>query len=131
MIVIAASGMMEGGRVLHHLRNNIRDPKTMLLFVGFAAPHTLARRLMEGAKKVRIFGEEYPVKCETHSMPYFSAHADRDGLMDYVSGLDRGALKGIFLVHGEFEQATALKKTLNERDYKNVHVPDQGDSHTI
>jgi len=130
-IVISASGMMEGGRVLHHLRNNIGDPKTMLLFVGFAAPHTLARRLMEGNKTVKIFGEEYTVECETHTMAYFSAHADRDGLLAYVEGLDRDRLKNVFLVHGEMEQATALKKALKEEGYKNIHIPDQGESFTI
>ena len=130
-IIIAASGMMEGGRVLHHLRNNIGDSRTVLLFVGFAAPHTLARRLMDGAKTARIFGEEYAVHCEIRSMPYFSAHADRNGLVDYVKPLERERLKQIFLVHGEIEQATALKKALGEHGYKNIHIPAEGDSHTI
>ena len=130
-IIIAASGMMEGGRVLHHLKNNIEDPRTTLLFVGFAAPHTLARRLMDGNKTVKIFGEEYPVKCQIRKMPYFSAHADRDGLVEYVRTADPEKLKQIFLVHGEIEPATALKKTLMKNGYKNIHIPAPGDSHTI
>lgn len=130
-IIIAASGMMEGGRVLHHLRNNIHDSRNLLLFVGFAAPHTLARRLMDGAKTVKIFGEEYPVKCQTQTMAYFSAHADRNGLLEYVSGLDANSLKGLYLVHGEMKQATALKAALQEKGYKNIHIPAHGDSHSL
>jgi metallo-beta-lactamase family protein len=130
-IIISASGMMEGGRVLHHLRNNIHDPRTMLLFVGFAAPHTLARRLMEGSKRVKIFGEEYPVKCDTHIMPYFSAHADRNGLLGYLDGLDPKKLKHIFLVHGEIEQAGALKDAIHKKGFKNVHIPARGEDHSL
>jgi metallo-beta-lactamase family protein len=130
-IVISASGMMEGGRVLHHLRNNIKNPDTTVLFVGFAAPHTLARRMMDGAKRVKIFGEEYPVECDVRIMPYFSAHADRDGLLGYVDGLDRKRLKQIFLVHGELEQATALKKALTKKKFRNVHIPARGETHSI
>jgi metallo-beta-lactamase family protein len=130
-IIISASGMMEGGRVLHHLRNNIENPRTTLLFVGFAAPNTLARRLMDGAKRVKIFGEEYPVKCEIRIMAYFSAHADRDGLLGYVEGLNRKRLKQVFLVHGEMEQAEALKRALNKKKLKNVHIPAQGETASI
>ena len=75
-----------------------------------------ASNLAKGSKTVKIFGEEYTVECETHTMPYFSAHADRDGLLAYVEGLDRERLKNVFLVHGEIEQATALKKALKEQD---------------
>jgi metallo-beta-lactamase family protein len=130
-IVIAASGMMEGGRILHHLRSNIEDPRTMLLFVGFAAPNTLARRLMEGSKKVKIFGEEYPVKCDRHTMPYFSAHADREGLLEYLDGQTPEKLAQIFLVHGEIEQASALKKAIRKKGFKNIHIPARGEAHSI
>ena len=130
-IIISASGMMEGGRVLHHLRNNIENPRTTLLFVGFAAPNTLARRLMDGAERVKIFGEEYPVKCDIRVMMYFSAHADREGLLGYVDGLDRERIQQIFLVHGELEQASALKSGLKKKKFKNIHIPAQGESHSI
>jgi metallo-beta-lactamase family protein len=131
IIIIAASGMMEGGRVLHHLRNRIEDPRTMLLFVGFAAPHTLARRLMDGDKSVKIFGEEYPVKCEVRNMPYFSGHADRHGLLDYVSANSPQRLKKIFLVHGEKDPAMALRKEILGRGFHKVYVPAQGDVFTV
>lgn len=130
-IIIAASGMMEGGRVLHHLRNSIEDPRNLVLFVGFAAANTLARRLMNGSKTARIFGEEYPVKCETHTMAYFSAHADREGLLDYLDGLSPERLKEIFLVHGEVEQATSLKKAIHERGFEKVRIPTVGDEFSI
>lgn len=103
----------------------------MLLFVGFAAPNTLARRLMDGAKKVKIFGEEYPVKCETRNMPYFSAHADQKELLAYVDGLAPERTREIFLVHGEVEQATALKEALHEKGFGSVHIPARGEAFTI
>ena len=125
MVIIAASGMMEGGRVLHHLRNNIENPKNMVLFVGFAAEHTLARRLMDGAKSVKVFGEEYPVKLEVREMPYFSGHADRNGLIEVVERSTPEKLKAIFLVHGEPSQQMPLKRRMEAKGYKNIHVPER------
>lgn len=130
-IIISASGMMEGGRVLHHLRNNIGDKRSMVLFVGFAAQHTLARRLMDGAEKVKIFGEEYRVQCETRIMPYYSAHADRDGLLEFLAPAVPDRLKNVFLVHGEERGAMALRDRIMERGYSSVKVPEPGDLHTI
>ena len=84
MIIISASGMAEGGRVLHHLANNIGNPKNLILFVGYAAEHTLARKIMDGMDKVNILGEEYSVKSKIKTMDYFSAHADQNELLDYL-----------------------------------------------
>jgi len=130
-IIIAASGMAEGGRILHHLRNNIGDPKTMLLFVGFAAPYTLARRIMDGDKQVRIFGEEHTVKAEVRIMPYFSGHADRNGLLEFASVNSPDRLKKIFLVHGEVDQAQPLKKALHEKGFNTVHIPAPGEEFNL
>ena len=130
-IIISASGMMEGGRILHHLRNNIEDKRTLLLFVGFAAHHTLARKLMDGHKKVKIFGEEYPVKCEIQSMPFFSGHTDQKGLLDFVSRSSPERLKTIFLVHGEEEVAEVLRGKILEMGYETVHIPARGDAFTV
>jgi metallo-beta-lactamase family protein len=130
-IIISASGMAEGGRVLHHLKNNVGDSRDTVLFVGFAAEHTLARRLMDGEKVVKIFGEEHRVKCEVVSMPYFSAHADRKGLLEFVSNTPPDKLKKIFVVHGELSQAEAFKQTLEERGYAGVVIPDQLETHTV
>jgi len=131
MIIIAASGMAEGGRVLHHLRNNIGNTKTMVLFVGFAAPHTLARKLMDGHKQVRIFGEKHDVRAEVDYLPHFSGHADRNGLLDFAKATPPDRLKKIFLVHGEVKQAQALKKSLHEEGYNAVHVPSVGEEFNI
>jgi metallo-beta-lactamase family protein len=130
-IIIAASGMAEGGRILHHLRNNVHEKRNMVLFVGFAARHTLARRLMDGKKKVRIFGDQYEVKCEVKTMPYFSGHADRKGLLDYLDGQSTERLKNVFLVHGEVSQAEALQAGIREKGFTNVHIPAPGDTHTV
>ena len=80
-IVISVSGMAEGGRILHHLRNNLENPKALALMVGYAAEHTLARRLMDGHKEVRVFGEPFRVRCKVKKMDAFSGHADRDELL--------------------------------------------------
>jgi metallo-beta-lactamase family protein len=130
-IIIAASGMMEGGRILHHLKHNIGNPKNMLLFVGFAAEHTLARRLMDGAKKAKIFGEEYAVEAEIKIMPYFSGHADRHGLMKMAKATPPQKLKTIFLVHGEKQQSFAFKERLHGEGYETVHVPERLASYVV
>jgi metallo-beta-lactamase family protein len=127
-IIIAASGMAEGGRILHHLKNNVEDERNTLLFVGFAAEHTLARRIMDGEADVKIFGEPHRVNCEVVTMPYFSAHGDRDDLIEFLEGTPPNKLKKVFLVHGEETQLFALKERVREKGYKNVKVPARLDS---
>ncbi|MDP6775193.1 MAG: MBL fold metallo-hydrolase [Candidatus Latescibacteria bacterium] len=122
-IIISASGMAEGGRVLHHLRNNIGDRKNMVLFVGYAARHTLARRIMDGERTVRIFGERHTVRCKVKTMDVFSAHADRDELLAYVDFCPPKRLQHLFLVHGEPGEALPLKADLEEKGYRQVHYP--------
>jgi len=122
-IIISASGMAEGGRILHHLRNNIDNHRTLLLFVGHAAKETLARKIMDGEKKVKIFGEEHKVKCRVETMDCFSAHADRHELLKYMETNDPASLKDIFLVHGELEQMEPLRNAIRSKGYKNVHIP--------
>jgi metallo-beta-lactamase family protein len=123
MIIISASGMAEGGRILHHLANNIGNPKNLVLFVGYAAEHTLARKIMDGMDRVNILGEEHSVKCHIKTMDYFSAHADQNELLDYLKLNPQKRLKNIFLVHGEEEQALPLKEKILQKDYKNVGFP--------
>ncbi len=123
MIIISASGMAEGGRVLHHLANNISNPNNLILFVGYAAQHTLARRIMDGMDKVKILGEEYLVKSKIKTMDYFSAHADQKELLDYLKLNPAKRLKNIFLVHGEEEQALPLREKILQKGYKNVDFP--------
>jgi metallo-beta-lactamase family protein len=130
-IIISASGMAEGGRILHHLKNNVGDERNTVLLVGFAAEHTLARRLMEGQKDVKIFGEVHRVKCEVVNMPYFSAHADRSDLLEFATKTPAAKLGRIFVVHGELSQAEALKEGLEERGYNGVSIPERLETITI
>ncbi len=123
MIIISASGMAEAGRILHHLANNIQDPKNLILFVGYAAEHTLARKIMDGHNEVNILGGTYKVKSQVKKMDYFSAHADQNELINYLKFNPPEKLKHIFLVHGEQEQAMPLMAKLKQKGYENVHFP--------
>lgn len=125
MVIISASGMVEVGRILHHLKNNIDDEKSVVLIVSWNAPHTLGRRLAEGAKQVKIFGEVYERKIRVAQIHGFSAHAGQDKLREYA-GRVKGQVKNIFLVHGEDGPAAALTELLNEDGLDNVHFPEWG-----
>lgn len=130
-IIISASGMAEGGRILHHLRNNIGNPNNLVLFVGYAAEHTLARRIMDGNKLVKIFGEEYSVACKVKTMDYFSGHADQKGLLEYTDFSSPDKLKNIFLVHGEEEQALPLREKLIRKRFRHVSFPKENEINEI
>lgn len=125
MIIISASGMCEHGRILHHLKNNIEDPKNVVLIVGYQASHTLGRKLVEGEKEVNIFGDAYKVKASVYVMDAFSGHADRSDLLDYIGRVD--GLKKIFLVHGEETQLDSFKGSLEQNGYKNIYIPNHGE----
>jgi metallo-beta-lactamase family protein len=124
-VIISASGMCESGRVLHHLMNSIGDSKNAVLIVGFQAQHTLGRRLVEQAPRVRIFGEEIERRAEVVAIDAFSAHADRGELLAFADAFDRPP-RDTYLVHGEELQALALAEALRERGWR-VHVPYEGD----
>lgn len=126
-VIISGSGMCEGGRILHHLRNNIHDHRTLLLFVGYAAQDTLARKLMDGEKCVKIFGEEHKVKCKIAVLDAFSAHADRHELLKYVDINSPDRLKNIYLIHGELDQMESFRNALRSKGYSNVHIPVPGE----
>jgi metallo-beta-lactamase family protein len=130
-VIISGSGMAEGGRILHHLRNNLHNPKAMVLFVGYAAKDTLARKLVEGDKVVKIFGEEHQVRCKVKVTDSFSAHADRRDLLNYVGLNPPDRLKNVFLYHGEADQAASFKDALRSKGYKNVHYPGRGELFTV
>jgi metallo-beta-lactamase family protein len=123
-IIISASGMAEAGRILHHLRNNIEDPRNTILIVGWQAPHTLGRLLVEKRPEVRIFGEPFKLRAEVVTMDGFSGHADRSELLDWA-GAFKTHPKHTFLVHGEPEAAENLAQGLRtELGFKSVHVPE-------
>lgn len=120
--VVSASGMMEGGRVLHHLRNSIANPENGILIAGYQAEHTLGRKILRGDREVMIYGEPFPVRAEVFVMNELSAHADRNELMDWY-GKNSGTPKKVFLVHGEPDQSEALAATLTSQSTAQVFVP--------
>jgi len=121
-IIISASGMAENGRILHHLRNNVENPNNIIAIVGFMAEHTLGRKLVEKAKQIKIFGKEYSVNAEIKIFNAFSAHADYNEIKKWVSQYDLKKLNKIFLVHGEAEALTNLKKELLSIGVKQVEI---------
>ncbi|NUP08316.1 MAG: MBL fold metallo-hydrolase [Polyangiaceae bacterium] len=127
-IIISASGMCEAGRVLHHLREAIGDPKNTVLIVGYQAQHTLGRRLVEKKLRVRIFGVERERRCDVVVLNGFSAHADQRDLLDYADKCkERGKLEKIFLVHGDIQPQRVLKDKLGDRGFGEVFIPASGD----
>ena len=129
-IIVSASGMCEAGRILHHLKNNVEDPTNTILVVGFMGKGTLGRRIVERHEKVRIFGEEYRLKARVEVFNEFSAHADRNELLEYVNNT-KGSLQGVFVVHGEEEQSQALADGIKDLGVQNVLVPDLGEEVTV
>lgn len=122
-IIISASGMCEAGRILHHLKNNIEDPRNTVVIVGWQAPHTLGRRLVERRPVVKIFGEEYQLNATVETINGFSAHADRAGLLDYARQLNAGQIKKAFVVHGEESSSLALADGLQNQGLRDAVVP--------
>ncbi|HEX5134023.1 MAG TPA: MBL fold metallo-hydrolase [Thermoanaerobaculia bacterium] len=125
MIIISASGMLSGGRILHHLKRRLPDPETTLLFVGFQAEGTLGRRILEGAHEVRIHGETVTVRAEIRDVPALSAHADQRGLVEW-SGALAAAPRAVYLVHGEPKAREALAAALRSKPGWNVVLPEEG-----
>jgi metallo-beta-lactamase family protein len=126
-VIIAASGMVESGRILHHLCQGIGDHRYLVLLVGFQAEHTLGRRLQEGANPVKIFGEEYPVRAEVETIAGYSAHADRGELLAWVRRLG-GPIRRAFVVHGEPGPLEAMAQALRDTGVRDVRVPKHGES---
>lgn len=126
-IIIAASGMCEGGRIVHHLANGVGEIRNTILIVGFMAEHTLGRQLVDRRPEVKIFGDLFKLKAEVAILNSFSAHAGQDELCSFVRAVDHKKLKSIFLVHGEIQQAEQLKAKLRELGYGNIHVPARGE----
>ncbi|MFO7944841.1 MAG: MBL fold metallo-hydrolase [Anaerolineales bacterium] len=125
-VIISASGMAEVGRILHHLKNNIEDPKNTILIVSWQAPHTLGRRLAEREERVKIFGETYTRRAEVSTIGGFSAHAGQELLTEYALHTKQ-TLKQIFLVHGEPRGAEPLRARLHEEGFPSVEYPARGE----
>ncbi|MEI2760404.1 MAG: MBL fold metallo-hydrolase [Bacteroidia bacterium] len=124
-IIISASGMIEAGRIKHHIKNNINDSRNTILIVGYCTPESIGGHLMRGDKIIKIFGNEYPVKANVEVISSFSAHADYLELIKYLSCQDASAVKKLFLVHGEYEVQKEFKEKLIEAGFKNVEIPEE------
>jgi metallo-beta-lactamase family protein len=130
-IIISASGMMTGGRIIHHLYNHIEDPKNTILIVGFCAPHTLGARIRRGDKKIRIFGQELRVRAKVKIMDSYSAHGDEPEMLEYLSSLSRDKLKRIFLVHGEIDRQEKFRSALDKEGFQDIQIPELGDKYEL
>jgi metallo-beta-lactamase family protein len=128
MIVIAASGMAESGRILHHLAHSAGDPRSTILIVGFQAGHTLGRRIVERQPELRVFGETMPLRARVEVLTGYSAHADRTELTAWLDAVRSSSpkLSTVHLVHGEVAAQDALRAQLTERGYR-VDCPEPGD----
>lgn len=122
-IIISASGMMEAGRVRHHLLHALPNADNAVLAVGFCAPGTLGHELLNGAREVRIFGEPVPVRAEVLRMEFYSAHGDRSEIQRYLDCQDAARVRGLFLVHGEEAPRTAMAEAFKQRGYTDVKLP--------
>jgi metallo-beta-lactamase family protein len=129
-IIIAGSGMCTGGRIKHHLVQNISRPESTILFVGYQAVGTLGRQIVDGAKEVRILGQMYRVRARVAQIHGFSAHADRDDLLRWLSGL-RGSPRHVFVTHGEPKSAASFSKFLHEKTRWETSVPSYEDTVTL
>jgi metallo-beta-lactamase family protein len=126
MVIISASGMAETGRVVHHIRNNIENPRNTICIVSWQAPETLGRRLADREPEVRIFGDIYKRKCDVATIGGLSGHAGQDLLLKYATGV-KDSVKDIYLVHGEEKQAMTLKGLLKGHGMDRVHYPEMHD----
>jgi len=130
-IIISSSGMMNAGRVRHHLANNIDNEKNTLLIVGYCSPDTPGGMLRNGIDKIKLFGEWKPVKAEIEIMDSFSAHADRKEILEFIKNQKAG-MKKLFLVHGELDRQQALTEYLKEHGFdQDIEIPKLGESFDI
>lgn len=124
-IIISASGMCDAGRIVHHLQNNLPRAQNAIVIAGFQAYGSLGRRLVDRATKVRLFGEEVPVRASIHTIGGLSAHADQAGLLDWLRSF-QSPPKSIFVVHGEPEASAVLAQTIrDELEWENVIIPER------
>lgn len=129
-IIISASGMCEVGRIKHHLKHNIWNPKSTILFVGYQAPGTLGYNIVNGEKTVKIFGEEFAVNARIEYIEGYSGHADQEGLMNFVySFIDKP--KHVFLVHGEKDSQDVLREKIENEAGISVTIPEFGETYEI
>jgi metallo-beta-lactamase family protein len=127
-MIIAASGMCEAGRILHHLANNIEDARNTIMMVGYCAEHTLGKRLVEKEEYVNIFGIPHKRNAEVVVHNSFSAHADNNELLKFIDRFDKKQLQKIFVVHGEIERSTDLQKSIDKVGRYEINIPTHGEN---
>ncbi len=131
VIIIAGSGMCNGGRVKHHLVNNIVRPECTMLFVGYQAVGTLGRQIVDGAKTVRIHGRHFPVKAKVIKVDGFSAHADRDELLKWISAFKNNPPRKVFITHGEEKVSKSFAEVVEQKLGFNTERPSCGDKYVL
>ena len=129
-VIISASGMCDAGRIRHHLKHNLPRPECSVLFTGFQASGTLGRKLVDGATSVRLFGEEIPVRARICTIGGLSAHADREGLIEWLQGF-HNAPERTFVVHGESATALGFAALVRERLGWDLEAPAAGQSYAL
>ena len=126
-VIISASGMMEAGRVKHHLANSISNPRNTILAVGYCAPNTLGARILSGVKEVSIHGVKHEVKAEIRKIDSFSGHGDYNEMAEFLSCQDTSLLKETLLVHGAYEAQQHFKTILEKKGFRHVRIPEKGE----
>ena len=124
-IIIAGAGMCNGGRILKHFKHRLWNEKNALVFVGYQVEGTLGRKIVDGAKKIKIYGEEIVVKAKVHTINGFSAHADQSGLIEWMKKFT--ILNKIFLIHGERDKQEVFQKVIKEHLGKKAHIVKHGE----
>ena len=122
-IIISSSGMAEAGRIKHHIANHVEDPNCAVLLVGYTTPNSLGGQLKEGNKKVTIFGKDFSVNAQVFVMDSFSAHADYQEIIQFLSCQDKSKVKQVFLVHGDYEIQQVFREKLLKESYSDVYIP--------
>ncbi len=130
-VIISASGMCDAGRIKHHLKYNLGRPECSIIITGFQAARTLGRRLVDGARVVKIFGEDIPVRAKIYTIGGLSAHADQAALLDWLRHFTQTPEK-TFIVHGEINNANALLSAIKNRlDWNHVFIPEHKTTVTL
>ncbi|MCK4773007.1 MAG: MBL fold metallo-hydrolase, partial [Candidatus Latescibacteria bacterium] len=129
-VIIASSGMVEAGRILHHLLHGVGNPRNTVLMVGYCAPHTLGRRLIEKHPVVRILGQEYRRRARVEQIDGLSTHADRDELLEYMRGMSSPP-RTVYIVHGDEPQSLAYASHLRREGFRDIRVPREGEIYDL
>jgi metallo-beta-lactamase family protein len=130
-VIISASGMMEAGRIKHHIANNIENPNNTILAVGYCSPLTLGARILNGDSEVSIFGEKHPVRAKIEKIEAFSGHGDYQEMIAFLECQDKKTIRKVFLVHGEYQAQTFYKNKLHDAGFRNIEIPERGNEFTL